>query len=89
MAGGHRPLALHLLLERPVVAEAGQRVAQRLGAGAVVGVLEDPPGLLQPLGRFEHASGQPHGEGPEEPRQRDQDDGRDDERRTRTPQPSP
>ena len=37
----HRPLPLDLLLEGPVVAEAGQRVAQRLGAGAVVGVLED------------------------------------------------
>ena len=40
-AGRHRPLPLDLLLERPVVAEAGQGVAQGFGAGAVVGVLED------------------------------------------------
>ena len=42
VAGRRRPLALDLLLERAVVAEPGQRVAERLGAGPVVGVLEDP-----------------------------------------------
>ena len=41
------PLALDLLLEGAVVAEAGQRVAQRLRAGPVVGVLEDAPGLAR------------------------------------------
>ena len=68
--GRDRPLALHLLLERPVVAEPRQRVAQGLGARPVVGVLEDPPRLLEPLGRLQHAARQPDGEQAEEDGQR-------------------
>ena len=56
------PLALHLLLEGAVVAQPGQRVAQRLGARPVVGVLEDPAGALEPLGGLQDPSRQPDGE---------------------------
>ena len=42
-----------------MVAEPGQRVAQGLGAGPVVGVLEDRAGSLEPLGRFQDAAGEP------------------------------
>ena len=51
-----------------MVAKAGQRVPERLGAGAVVRVLEDAMGLLQSLGRFEDAARQPDGQEPEDER---------------------
>ena len=69
-ACGDGPLALHLLLERAVVAEAGQGVAQGLGAGPVVGVLEDATGLLESLGRLQDAARQPHGQRPQDERHR-------------------
>ena len=84
--GRDRPLPLDLLLERAVVAEPGQRVAQGLGASPVVGVLEDPAGLLQPLGGLEDAAGQPDGEDAEDERESEDGQGRDDER---VPCPAP
>ena len=78
VAGRGRPRALHLLLECPVVAEPRQGVAQGLRASPVVGVLEDAPGLLEPLGRFEHATCQPDG-------QQAEDDGEDRARRAPAP----
>ena len=66
VAGRRRPLALHLLLERAVVAQSRQRVAERLGTGPVVGVLEDPSGLLDALGGLQHATCQPDGQQPED-----------------------
>ena len=51
-----------------MVAEPGERVAQGLGPRPVVGVLEDPPGLLEALGRLEHATRQPERERPEDRR---------------------
>jgi hypothetical protein len=51
----HGPLAFHLLLERAVIAETREGVAERLRSGAVVGVLEDPATLLQAFSRLEDA----------------------------------
>ena len=79
------PLALHLLLERPVVAEAGQRIAQRFRSRALVGVLDDPARLLEALGGFEHAPGQPDREGTEDDRHADQTEGRHQHRRPAAP----
>ena len=79
--GPRRPLPLHLLLERAVVAEAGQRVAERLGPGAVVGVLEDAPALLEAFGRLEDPARQPHGQRAQEQGHREERDRRDEERR--------
>ena len=62
------PLPLHLLLEGAVVAEPGQRVAQRLGARPVVGVLEDPAGALEPLGGLQDPPRQPDRERAEDRR---------------------
>ena len=76
-----RPLPLDLLLEGPVVAEAGEGVAERLGAGAVVGVLEDPARLLEALGGLEHAAREPDRQGTEHDGEGQDRDRRDDERR--------
>ena len=75
------PLPLDLLLEGAVVAEAGEGVAERLGPGAVVGVLEDPARLLEALRGLEHAAGQPDRQGAEHDGQGQDRDRRDDERR--------
>ena len=68
---GDHPLALELLLEPTVVAEAGQRVAQGLGPGPVVGVLEDDPGPLELFGGLQDAAGEIDHEAAETQRQRD------------------
>ena len=81
--GGDGPLPLHLLLERAVIAEAGQRVAQRFGPCPVIGVLEDAPALLETFGRLEDASRQPHGQRAQEQGHGEEDDRRDEERRAR------
>jgi hypothetical protein len=52
-ADGARPLALHLLLECPVIAETGQRVTKGLGASPVVRVLQDSASALEALGGLE------------------------------------
>ena len=79
------PLALHLLLEGAVVAQPGQRVAERLGARPVVGVLEDPAGALEPLGGLQDPSRQPDRERAEDAGQGEQGEGRQDERGTEAP----
>ena len=82
---GDEPLALELLLERPMVAEAGQRVAQGLGAGAVVRVLEDDAGAFELLGRLEDAPGQVDHEAAEGEPERDDRQGRREDGTARAP----
>ncbi len=77
---GPDPLSLQLLLEGPVVAQARERVAQRLGSSARVGVLEDDPCLVQTFGRLQHAAGQPDGEDAQQHRHDDDEDRRDEHR---------
>ena len=80
VADGHRPLALHLLLERPVVAEPGQCVAQRLCARPVVGVLEDPARLFETFRGLQDAARQPDGEAAKDDGEGHQAKGRHDQR---------
>jgi len=75
-----RPLTLHLLLEGAMVAEPGQGVAQGLCASPVVGVLEDDPGLLEALSRFEHPAREPDRQRAEDDRQPEQTERRHDQR---------
>ena len=82
---GARPLALDLFLEGAVVAEAGEPVEQRLGARLVIGALERAQASAQPFGRLEHAVGQPDGEQAKAGRERDDDQGRQHERRALAP----
>ncbi len=85
VADRHRPLPLHLLLECPVIAEPGQGVSEGLGTCPVVGVLEDPARLLEPLGRFEHPARQPDRERAEDDRQGHQAERRDHQRGAEPP----
>ena len=88
VAGRVGPLALHLLLERAVVAEAGQGVAQRFGTRPVVGVLEDPARLLEALGGLQDAPRQPDGERAEDDGEGEQAERRHEQRRPAAPWPA-
>ena len=80
-----RPLALDLLLERAVVPEARQGVAQRFGASPLVGVLEDAMRFGEPLGGLQHSMRQPDGQRAEKRREQDDAEGRDDQGGAATP----
>ena len=82
---GARPLALDLLLERPMIAQARQRVAQRFRPRAIVGVLEDPASLLDTFRRFEDAAREPDGQRSQDDRDAGQTERRHDQRRSEPP----